>query len=161
MRPLAGNASCARSRSAAAPPRSRSPRPGRAGRAQHLDHAADLVLDLRGRAVALAEQDRRRVEVVAGVDEVLDRCVIGSSIISRPAGMMPAAIIAATASPALRTSSKLATMQRAASAFGQQPHRDLDDDGEHALAADDRGEQVEAGGVERVGAELDRRRRRR
>jgi len=38
---------------------------------------------------------------------------MGLSIISRPAGMMPAAMTAATASPALRTSSKLAMMQRA------------------------------------------------
>ena len=39
--------------------------------------------------------------------------IMGLSIISKPAGMMPAAITAATASPALRMSSKLAMMQRA------------------------------------------------
>ena len=38
---------------------------------------------------------------------------MGLSIISSPAGMMPAAITAATASPACRTSAKLAMMQRA------------------------------------------------
>ena len=38
---------------------------------------------------------------------------MGLSIISKPAGMMPAAITEATASPALRMSSKLAMMQRA------------------------------------------------
>ena len=43
---------------------------------------------------------------------------MGLSIISSPAGMMPAAITAATASPALRTSSKLAMMQRASWGLG-------------------------------------------
>ena len=43
---------------------------------------------------------------------------MGPSIISRPAGMMPAAMTAATASPALRTSSKLAMMQRANCGLG-------------------------------------------
>ena len=43
---------------------------------------------------------------------------MGLSIISRPAGMMPAAITAATASPAFRTSSKLAMMQRASCGLG-------------------------------------------
>ncbi len=43
---------------------------------------------------------------------------MGLSIISSPAGMMPAAITAATASPAFRTSSKLAMMQRASSGLG-------------------------------------------
>ena len=42
---------------------------------------------------------------------------MGLSIISSPAGMMPAAITAATASPALRMSSKLAMMQRASRAW--------------------------------------------
>ena len=43
---------------------------------------------------------------------------MGLSIISSPAGTMPAAMIAATASPAWRTSAKLAMMQRAVSATG-------------------------------------------
>ena len=43
---------------------------------------------------------------------------MGLSIISRPAGMMPAAMTCATASPALRTSSKLAMMQRASCGLG-------------------------------------------
>ena len=43
--------------------------PRRAGRLQHRRHARDLVLDLGRRAVALAEQDGGRVEVVAGMDE--------------------------------------------------------------------------------------------
>ena len=43
---------------------------------------------------------------------------MGLSIISRPAGMMPWAMTAATASPALRTSSKLAMMQRASLGWG-------------------------------------------
>ena len=74
MRPLAGNAflrplqnfrRCASSRltSMRVAPRAD----------QHLDHAADLLVDLLGRAVALAQQDRLGVEVVAGVHEVLDR----------------------------------------------------------------------------------------
>jgi hypothetical protein len=41
---------------------------------------------------------------------------MGLSIISSPAGMMPAAMTA-TASPAARTSSKLAMMQRASAAW--------------------------------------------
>ena len=43
---------------------------------------------------------------------------MGLSIISSPAGMMPAAMTAATASPALRMSSKLAMMQRASCGLG-------------------------------------------
>ena len=43
---------------------------------------------------------------------------MGLSIISSPAGMMPAAMTEATASPALRMSSKLAMMQRASSGLG-------------------------------------------
>ncbi len=43
---------------------------------------------------------------------------MGLSIISSPAGMMPTAMMAATASPALRMSSKLAMMQRASCGIG-------------------------------------------
>ncbi len=43
---------------------------------------------------------------------------MGLSIISSPAGIMPAAITPATAAPAWRTSSKLAMMQRASCGRG-------------------------------------------
>mmetsp|Transcript_29715 Transcript_29715/g.46395 ORF Transcript_29715/g.46395 Transcript_29715/m.46395 type:complete len:222 (+) Transcript_29715:279-944(+) len=46
---------------------------GRATAAQHRLHAGDLLGHLLGRAVALAQQDGLGGEVVAGVDEVLDR----------------------------------------------------------------------------------------
>ena len=48
------------------------------------------------------------------------------SIISQPAGMMPAAITAPTASPAARPS-KLAMITCAAAGLGSQAHRDLSD----------------------------------
>ena len=40
---------------------------------EHVEHAADLFVHLFRRAVALAQQDRGRVQVIAGVHEVLDR----------------------------------------------------------------------------------------
>src|SRR5512134_3978984 len=51
----------------------RDAKPGRAGAAQHAAHARDLLLDLLRGAVRFAEEDRGRVEVVAGADELLDR----------------------------------------------------------------------------------------
>ena len=70
--------------------------------------------------------------------------------------MMPAAMIAATASPAL--ADVVEAGHDAARRLGdrQQLDRHLEDHREHAFAADHRGEQVEAGRVERVAAELDR-----
>ena len=83
-------------------------------------HALDLVLDRIGAAVALAEQDRRRVEVVAGVDEALDRG--GHRLVHHlEAGRDDAGgddrrdRVAGVA-----TSSKLAMMQRAVSGVRQQ-----------------------------------------
>ncbi len=81
---------------------------------------------------------------------------MGLSIISSPAGMMPAAITAATASPALRTSSKLAMMQRASWGLGIELDGHLGHHGQHAFAADHGGQQVVAGRVQRIRAELDR-----
>ena len=70
--------------------------------------------------------------------------------------MSPAAMIAATASPARRD--VVEARHDAARRLGarQQLDRHLEDHRQHALAADDRGEQVEARSVERVAAELDR-----
>ncbi len=83
-------------------------------------HARDLVGDFLGRAVGLAQQDRRGVGSVAGVHELLDRERGAAwSIISRPAGMMPAAITLATAAPAFSTSSKAAITTCAHSGFGR------------------------------------------
>ena len=48
-----------------------------------------------------SQQDGLGIQVVTGLDEGFDAAVAGLSIISSPAGMMPAAMIAATASPAL------------------------------------------------------------
>ena len=62
----------------------------------------------------------------------------------------------ATASPALRTSSKLAMMQRASCGFGISLTVTSVDHRQHALAADDERQQVEPRRVERVAAELDR-----
>ena len=84
------------------------------------------------------------------------RAVIGPSIISRPAGMMPAAMIAATASPALLHVVEAGHDAARRLRLGQQLHRDLDDHREHAFAADHEREQVEARRIERVAAELDR-----
>jgi NAD(P)H-dependent FMN reductase len=70
--------------------------------------------------------------------------------------MMPAPMMLATASPARRTSSKLADDAARRLRLRQQLHRDLDGDGEHAFAADDDAEQVEPGRVKRFRAELDR-----
>ncbi len=86
---------------------------------------------------------------------------MGLSIISRPAGMMPAAITAATASPALRTSSKLAMMQRASCGLGTSlTVTSVVTASMPSLPIDER-EQVEARAVERLAAELDRPRPRR
>ena len=64
---------CARTRSAGARLRRATRAMRVAPRAsQHRFHARDLVLDFLARAVGFAQQDRRGVEVVAGVDELLD-----------------------------------------------------------------------------------------
>ena len=94
------------------------------------------------------QQDGGGIEVVAGVHEFSTAAVAGLSIISRPAGMMPAAITSATALPPFSTSSKLAMMTWA-SWGGDQPHGDLGHHRQHALGADQHRQQVEAG---RVGA---------
>ena len=61
---------------------------------------------------------------------------------------MPAAMIAATAPPARSTSSKAASSRLRARGPGQQPHRDLDNDPEHALRAGQQRQQVVTGGIE-------------
>jgi hypothetical protein len=70
--------------------------------------------------------------------------------------MMPAAMTAATASPALRMSSKLAMMQRASLRLGHQLDGHLGRDRQHALAADQHRQQVQPRHVQRLAAELDR-----
>ena len=70
--------------------------------------------------------------------------------------MMPAAMIAATASPAWRTSAKLAMMQRAVCGFGSSLTVTSTITASMPSLPTTSGEQVEAGRVERVAAELDR-----
>ena len=69
--------------------------------------------------------------------------------------MMPAPMIAPTAAPAFSTSSNAASATCASCGFGSSFTVIFGDDGEQALAADDEREQVVAGRVERVAAELD------
>ncbi len=109
----------------------------------------DLLLG----AVQLAQQDGGGVGRVAGVDEVLRGADGGLSIISRPAGMMPAAMMSPTASPAFSTSSKAASTTCARSRLGQQLDRDLDHHAQHALGAGHQGQQVVARGVQRLAAD--------
>jgi hypothetical protein len=73
-----------------------------------------------------------RRQVVAGLHEGSTAAVAGLSIISSPAGMMPAAMIAATASPAWRRRRKGHDHLRQFR-LGHQLHRDLGDDAEHTL----------------------------
>ena len=68
----------------------------------------------------------------------------GASIISSPAGTMPAAISCPTASAQRPTSSNAASSSSTRRGTRQQPHRHLDHDTEHAFGADDQREQVEA-----------------
>ena len=70
-----------------------------------------------------------------------------------PAGMMPAAIIAATQAPALSTLSKPMSSARAVCGPLQDPHRGLSDDAEQALRADDQPEQIVVAAVEMLAAE--------
>ena len=70
--------------------------------------------------------------------------------------MMPAAMIAATASPALRMSSKLAMMQRASCGLGTSLTVTSVITASMPSLPTISGQQVQARRVERLGAELDR-----
>ncbi len=73
--------------------------------------------------------------------------------------MMPAAMIAATASPAVPTSSNDAMMTRAVCGFGISLTVTSVDDREHPFGADHERQQVEARRVGRVASRTRRRRR--
>ena len=116
---------------------------------QDSRHAPDLLVDLFLRAVALAEQDGRGVEVVAGVHEVFDggghalvhqfetgrNDARGNHAGHRATGRFDVGKTAYDAAGEPRP--------------GQQPDGDFADHRQHALAADEHGQQVEARRVER------------
>ena len=122
----------------------------------HRDHPADLLLDLLDVAVALAEQDRGGLEVVAGMHEALDRGrhrlvehleagrddAGGDHVGDRVAGFPDVVEARHDAARDLR--------------LRDQPDRRLDDHREHAFAADQHAHQVVAGRIERLRAERDR-----
>jgi hypothetical protein len=74
--------------------------------------------------------------------------VAGLSIISSPAGMMPAAMMSATALPAFTTSSKEAIDHLGELRLRRQLHRRLEHDAEHAFRADHQGQEVVAGRIQ-------------
>ena len=78
-----------------------------------------------------------------------------ASIISIAPGTIPPCTISDTASPASRVWSKNATSVRTVSGDGHDPQPHLRGDAERALGADERAEQVVAGRVELVAADLD------
>ena len=123
---------------------------------EHRDHAADLLLDFFRRAVALADQDRSGVEVVAGVDVVLDRRR------HRLVHHLQAGRDDSRADQRCDGVARLAHVVEAGEDgarelwLGHQLDRHLERDGEHAFRADDHRKQVETGAVERLAAELDR-----
>ena len=77
-----------------------------------------------------------------------------ASIISIAAGITPAPMIADTAPPASSVPANAASRVRTASGGAGQPDGDLGGDAERALGADERAEQVVAGRVGRLAAEL-------
>ena len=132
---------------------------GSRSRPTSRQHAADLAPSpprlLRAcRRTRPAAPRRRRADSSACTNCSTAR-VAGWSIISRPAGMMPAAMIAPTAAPAFSTSSNAASATCASCGFGSELDGDLGDDGEQPFAAVDQRQQVVARRVERVAAELD------
>jgi hypothetical protein len=101
------------------------------------------------------EQDGGGVGGVAGVHEVLGGLDGRAVHHLQPAGMMPAAMMSATRRrPSRRRRRPPAAPGRAPA--GAAAHGDLDgDDAEHALGAGQQGQQVVAGGVQMLAAELD------
>ena len=79
----------------------------------------------------------------------------GRSIISMPAGMMPAAMTAATQLPALSTVREADQAARASLGLGQDADGHFGDDAEQAFRADDHAEQVEPAPFEWLAAQPD------
>ena len=132
-------------------------RDGRGARAaQHFAHVGDLFLDFLGRAVALAQQDGLGREVVAGLDEVLDGGRHGLIHHLQPgrddAGRDHGGHGVAGLAHVVEAGHDAARQLR----LGDQAHGDFGGHGQHALAADQDGQQVEARRVQRRGAELHR-----
>ena len=93
--------------------------PGRARLAQHAGDLRHVRGDFLRRAVGLDEQHRRGVERIARRGRTpRPRASRSRSIISSPAGTMPAPMTAATAAPAAPTSSKAASATCAACGLG-------------------------------------------
>ena len=130
-----------------------------AGALEHRLHARDLVVDFLGRAVGLAQQDGRRLQVVAGVHELLDRVrrrpvhhlepggndAGGDHVRHRGAGFLHIVERGHDDARALR--------------LGQQLERDLGHHHQHALGADRERQQVVARRVGRLAAARSARRR--
>ena len=128
---------------------------GGAGLAQHARDLRHVGGDFLRRAVGLDQQHGRRVERIAACTNSSTARVAGRSIISSPAGTMPAAITAATAAPACADVVERRERDLRDLRLRRQLHGDLGDDREQALGAVDEREQVVAGAVQRVAAELD------
>ncbi|MNS60102.1 hypothetical protein D3C72_930810 [compost metagenome] len=129
----------------------RDPRGARA--AQHLAHPLDLLGHFLGRAVRFAQQDGGGVEVVASLDELLHGGR-GGLVHHFQAGRDDAGGnhvghgVAAFFHIVEAGHDDLRELR-----LGNQPDGDLGGDGQHALGADQRGQQVQARGVGCLGAE--------
>ena len=127
---------------------------GGAAVAQHRGHARDFLIDFGVVAVGFAQQDRHRIERIAGMDERFDRAC-GDLIHHFKPGrydasgdhvgdcLTGAAHVVESGEDALRPRR-----------LRQQFDRDLCDDGEQAFGAGHQCQQVIAGGIKTVAADF-------
>ena len=129
---------------------------GGAAAGQHRAHAADFFFHFLGRAVALAQQDGFGRQVVAGVHKVFHRGGHGLVHHLQPgrddAGRNDGGHGVARFAHVVEAGHDAARQLR----LGHQLDRDFGGDGQHAFAADHDAEQVVAGLVQRIAAELNR-----
>ena len=135
----------------------RHPRRGGARALQHRGHAVDLLGDLFRRAVGFAQQDRSCVEVVTGVHELFHRprhrLVHHLQTGGNDAGGDDRGHgVAGLADVVERREDHAGGLR-----LGYELHRHLGRDGEHPLGAGHEREEIVAGRIERLGAELHRR----
>ena len=128
---------------------------GRAARAQHVGHLRDLGRHFLLRAIGLAEQDRRRVEGIARVHELLDGAG-GELIHHLEAGRHdPGRDDARDRLAGAHDIVERGHHHRRLLGLRRELDRDLGDDAEQALGAGHEGEQIVARRIERVRADLE------